>query len=137
LRTYPAWLLALTSLCLAGCQPGTPASPPPSATAPALATPAPASDASPDPLQGPIEMEIGGQTLTVDQVVTGLLCAGEWSGTVYVPADVQVAPWEDRPNFLEGCDLTIAPNTVVYVAAHDDAAYYNGCMCHTGDIGEP
>jgi len=28
--------------------------------------------------------------------------------------------------------LNIAPNTVVYVAAHNDAPYYKGCSCHTG-----
>jgi hypothetical protein len=26
---------------------------------------------------------------------------------------------------------------VVYVAYHNDAAYYNGCSCHTGEIADP
>ena len=41
---------------------------------------------------------------------------------------------ENNPLFLKGCDLNIAPNTVVYVAAHNDDAYYKGCSCHTGEI---
>jgi len=56
---------------------------------------------------------------------------------VYVTCDVQVLEWKDRPTFLEDCDLVIEPGTVVYVAAHNDAAYYNGCSCHTGGDVSP
>jgi len=38
-----------------------------------------------------------------------------------------------NPLFLKGCKLNIDPNTVVYVAAHNDAPYYKGCSCHTGE----
>ena len=72
----------------------------------------------------------------MDQVVQGRLCSGSWSGTVYVPSQIQIYAWEDNPNFLENCDLSIKPGTVVYVAAHNDEPYYQGCSCHTGEVGE-
>ena len=81
-------------------------------------------------------IEIYGQEILVDQVVQGRLCSGSWSGTVYVPCQIQIYAWEDNPNFLENCDLSIEPGTVVYVAAHNDEPYYQGCSCHTGEVGE-
>lgn len=85
------------------------------------------------PNQAPSQVKVGGKMITVDQIVSGPLCNGAWKGTVYIGCDVQVAEWKDekQPAFLEKCDLTIEPGTVVYVAAHNDAAYYNGCSCHT------
>lgn len=69
------------------------------------------------------------------------LCNDVWSGTVYVGCDARVAQAaldeESNPLFLKGCDLDIAPNTVVYVAAHNDAPYYKGCSCHTGEAPAP
>lgn len=85
----------------------------------------------------PVNMEIGGKIIAVDQVVDGPLCNGNWSGTVYVTCNVQVYPWVESPTFLQYCNLTIEPETVVYVAYHNDAAYYKGCSCHTAEIGEP
>ena len=82
-------------------------------------------------------MEIGGKTINVDKVVEGPLCNDTWSGTVYVTCNVQVYQWEDQPTFLKNCNLTIEPNTVVYVEYHNDSAYYNGCSCHTGEIAGP
>ena len=82
-------------------------------------------------------MEIGGKTITVDKVVEGPLCNDTWSGTVYVACNVQVYPWEEQPTFLKNCNLSIAPGTIVYVADHNDTAYYNGCSCHTGEIAKP
>lgn len=83
----------------------------------------------------PESVLIGGKTMTVDKVVSGPLCNDTWSGTVYVGCDVIVADWQDKENplFLEGCNLTIEHGTVVYVADHNDAAYYKGCSCHTGE----
>ena len=43
-----------------------------------------------------------------------------WRGTVYVACNVQVYPWEELPTFLKDCDLEIEPDTVVYVAYHND-----------------
>jgi len=88
-----------------------------------------------EPTNAPIMVEIGGKMLSVDQLVQGPLCNADWSGTVYVGCDVEVAAWEDseHPLFLAGCDLQIEPHTVVFVADHNDAAYYKGCSCHTGE----
>lgn len=83
----------------------------------------------------PSLVEIGGKMIAVDRVIQGPLCNDRWSGTIYVTCNVQVAesPDEENPTFLKGCDLNIEPGSIVYVAAHRDAAYYNGCSCHTGD----
>lgn len=130
-----AGLLALIWILLAACQPAAPVCPPTTGTPETLTFPPPT--AQPAQASSPIEVEIGGRTITVDRVVRGPLCNDSWSGTVYVTCDVQVLPWDEQPDFLEGCDLEIAPNTVVYVADHNDAPYYNGCSCHTGEISGP
>lgn len=75
-------------------------------------------------------VEIRGRMERVDKLVQGSLCSDSWRGTVYVDCNVQVAPWEENPTFLDGCDLAIAPDTVVYVAHHNDEAYFKGCSCH-------
>jgi len=85
----------------------------------------------------PTVVQIGGKPMRVDKVVDYPLCNDRWSGEIYVSCDAQVAEAEtdadENPLFLKGCNLEIAPNTVVYVAAHNDAAYYRGCSCHTGE----
>jgi hypothetical protein len=85
----------------------------------------------------PIQVEIGGKTLTVDKLVDYPLCNDSWSGTVYIGCEAQVAEAaiddQDNPLFLKGCNLQIESGTIVYVAAHNDAAYYKGCSCHTGE----
>ncbi len=82
-------------------------------------------------------VEIGRNKMQVDKVVEGPLCNDTWNGTVYVACDVQVYPWEEEPTFLKDCQLNIDPMTVVYVAYHNNTAYYNGCSCHTGITPEP
>lgn len=93
--------------------------------------------ATPGPAPTPMLMKIGGRDIQVNQVVKGPLCNDIWSGTVYVTCDVQVYPWAEKPTFLQGCNLSIAPGTVVYVASHNDTAYYKGCSCHTGETAAP
>jgi hypothetical protein len=85
----------------------------------------------------PREVKIGGKAIRVDHFIQGPLCSGRWQGTVYVACDVQVLPWSEHPTFLKDCDLSIEPGTVVYVAYHNDAPYYNGCSCHTGELSQP
>ena len=87
---------------------------------------------------GPIQVEIGGKMIVVDNVVDYPLCNDVWSGTVYVSCDAQVAEWdpEEGSRFLKGCNLTIDPDAVVYVAAHNDTPHYKGCSCHTGEVYE-
>ncbi len=86
----------------------------------------------------PVHVEIRGKPMEVDKLVDYPLCNDNWSGVVYVSCDAQVAEAEldanSNPLFLKGCNLNIEPNTVVYVAAHNDAPYYKGCSCHTGAL---
>jgi len=85
-----------------------------------------------------LQVEIQGKLIEVNKVVDYPLCNDNWSGTVYVSCEARVAEAEldaeASPLFLKGCDLNIESNTVVYVAAHNNAAYYKGCSCHTGAV---
>ena len=96
-----------------------------------------AMEATPVPFSQPITVNVGGREFPVDKVVTGALCNDTWRGTVYVGCDVRVPEWDEEPTFLEDCQLEVEPGTVVYVAAHNNSAYYQGCSCHTGVIELP
>ncbi len=133
-------LISLLMVVLAGCERNKTVCAPddetPQATlqlADLINQPPPASASS-----EPIQVEIQGKSMDVDKLVDYPLCNDNWSGTVYVSCNVQVAEAEldadSNPLFLKGCNLNIAPNTVVYVAAHNDAPYYKGCSCHTGTL---
>ncbi len=78
------------------------------------------------------DIEIRGKPITFDRVISGPLCNDTWEGTVYVACDLEVLKWDIKPFFLtNGCNLEIKPDTVVYVAAHNNVAYYKGCIsCH-------
>jgi len=128
--------LFLLSLFLTGCLATRQVCPPDTGAKQYLTTP-PDELAAPGPALSPVEVEINRRITPVDKVVEGPLCNDAWSGTVYVKCNVQVYPWEEDPTFLKDCNLTIEPGTVVYVAYHNDAAYYNGCSCHTGETPEP
>ena len=80
---------------------------------------------------------INDQQVQVDKLVEGALCNDTWSGLVYVGCNVQVYAWTEEPLFLKDCQLNISPNSVVYVAYHNNTAYYNGCSCHTGVTPQP
>lgn len=90
----------------------------------------------PEFISDPIPVEINGKMKQVDKLVDYPLCNDHWSGIVYVSCDAKVGASEiDNDNnhlFFKDCQLTIEPNTIVYVAAHNDAPYYKGCSCHTG-----
>jgi len=92
---------------------------------------------APDPQLTPVMVEVKGKMVEVDKLVDYPLCNDNWSGTVYVSCEAQMADADldadENPLFFKGCNLNIEPNTVVYVAAHNDAAYYKGCSCHTGE----
>ena len=92
---------------------------------------------TPGPSPTPVTMEIRRKSILVDKVVDGPLCNDTWSGTVYVTCSAQVQEWMEEPLFFKDCELVIEPGTVVYVAYHNDTAYYNGCSCHTGVEGTP
>ena len=78
-------------------------------------TPPPGSSSS------PTQVEIRGKLMEVDKLVDYPLCNDDWSGTVYVSCDAQVAEAQldadANPLFFNGSNLNIEPNTIVYVAA--------------------
>lgn len=77
------------------------------------------------------ELKIGAKTIVFDQVIYGPLCNNSLEGTVYIACDVQIVKWENKPTFLERCNFQVAEDTVIYVAAHNNAPYYKGCSeCH-------
>ena len=78
------------------------------------------------------DLEIRGKNISFDRVINGPVCNDTWEDTVYVACEVELLKWDKKPNFLSnGCNLVIKPGTVVYVAAHNNAAYYKGCIsCH-------
>jgi hypothetical protein len=127
-------LLLIIILILSACQTGEPVCEPGSITYLAPTASSPSSSVKPAVIDEhlPVEIDINGKALLVDQIVQGPLCGGDWSGTVYVDCDIEIMTWEEEANFLESCDLNIKPGTVVYVAAHNNEPYYKGCSCHTG-----
>lgn len=78
----------------------------------------------------PQVMEIGGQEIMVDEVITGPVCNDTWSGTIYVTCDIQVPAWEKDAFFFQDCNLDIKESAVVYVEAHRNQPYLEGCSCH-------
>ncbi len=131
-------MMGIVMIVISSCGGNKSICPKPTGTLQYLTVP-PASLALPTPAAStdPILMEIGGRKIPVDRVISGPLCNDSWSGTVYVTCDVQVYSWVEDPTFLKDCDLKIAPDTVVYVAYHNEAAYYKGCSCHTGELSNP
>lgn len=89
-------------------------------------------DLSASQLLQPTEKTIKGKPVTVDRIIEGPICNDTWEGTVYVTCNVTLQSWEIEPIFFSnGCNLNIEPGTVVYVAAHNDVAFYKGCAtCH-------
>jgi len=83
-----------------------------------------------EPQEIEIRTLLGTKAIRVDGVIHGFLCDDTWSGTVYVGCDIEIPFWEDDPFFFQDCKPTIEPNTIVYVAAHNDKAYSEGCSCH-------
>ena len=135
-RFYLPLLLVGLAFLIAGCQEATPVCPPVTQTPHYLSIP-PDDLPTPTPVSVARSVMIGRRERQVDKVVEGPLCNDQWSGTVYVACDVQVYPWVEDPIFLKDCQLDIEPQTVVYVAYHNNTAYYNGCSCHTGLTPEP
>jgi len=70
--------------------------------------------------------------MSVDNVIQGPLCDGKWDGTVYISCDLQIYEWEEDPTFLQNCELTIEPGTIVYVATHNDVPYYKYLLHNFG-----
>ena len=126
-----ALLLVIFALGMAGCQSSTPVCPTGSVTHQKSTTPFPTQPSSIDSPVSSEQVLINGKAMDFDQVVHGQLCNLILSGNVYIACDVMVAEWSGAPNFLDGCDFVVEPGTVIYVAAHNNAPYYKGCVsCH-------
>ncbi len=85
-----------------------------------------------DAVVGAQEILIAGKSTQVDQVIRGAFCDAVLKGKVYVACDLSIVKWEENPLFLKDCEFEVEDGSVVYVAAHNDTAYYKGCSCHTG-----
>jgi hypothetical protein len=124
-----AGLLAL-AIFLSACQPACPpgsvqyivGAPPEQASQPQVL------EASPQEIE--IRAFLGSKTITVDQVVEGFLCDDTWQGTVYVTCNVEIPAWEGEAFFFQDCKPLIEPGAMIYVAAHNDKPYSEGCTCH-------
>ena len=133
-KIYPFLILAALLMLFSACQPAAPVCPPGTLTYHTAPTLQGAGALS----TGPSQVTMGGTTLQVDQVLHGYLCDHSLRGTVYVACDIQVNEWVDKPLFLDGCNFMVAPGTVIYVAAHNNTAYYNGCTaCHASPSKAP
>jgi hypothetical protein len=75
-------------------------------------------------------IEIGRQQVMVDEVISGDLCNDSWSGTIYVTCDLNVPAWEEESLFFQDCDVEIEEGTIIYVEAHGNQPYAQGCTCH-------
>ena len=78
----------------------------------------------------PTWIEIKGKPIAVDRVISGPVCNENWSGAIYVTCDIQIPFWERDPFFFQDCDFDVAEGTQVYVEAHNDKLYTEGCSCH-------
>lgn len=135
MKKFPVLLAALAlAATLSACQPAAPF-----CASGALTYLEPGATPQPGRVSGaPTGVAAGPTTLKVDRVVSGYLCNNALSGSVYIACDVQVNRWVDKPLFLDGCAFTVAPGTVIYVAAHNNEAYYNGCAaCHASSAKAP
>lgn len=84
-----------------------------------------------------LTVEINGKPKEFDQVIHGPLCNNQLSGKVYIACDIQINAWENSPNFLDGCQFKVSPGSEVYVAAHNNARYFQGCdYCHRSNHGQ-
>lgn len=128
MRLYPLFGIILVAMVLAGCQ----AAPQVCGEGDLRYTAAADLQTLPVAIsQEAAEIEIAGKLVAFEQVVHGPLCNNRLSGKVYVACDIEIAPWEKAPNFLEGCDFSVEEGSVITVAAHNNAPYYKGCVsCH-------
>ena len=141
IKTSLIFTIVLLSFFLVACERGNTVCPPDEGTPQPALQLADLIEMPPPPPSGSTQVEIRGKLMEVDKVVDYPLCNDTWNGIVHVSCEARVADADldadANPLFLKGCNLDIAPNTVVYVAAHNDAAYYKGCSCHTGEAPLP
>ena len=132
MKVFLAVIFIAFFLFISACQPVVPVCPPGSITYISEGTQFSSSPLAKQSLSL-VQVDINGKLMVVDDVINGPLCDSKWSGTIYVGCDLQICEWQEDPTFLKDCSLSIETGTVVYVAAHNDAPYYKGCACHTGE----
>ena len=82
----------------------------------------------------PQQVEIKRKMMDFDHVVSGQLCNNLLEGLVYVGCDIEIYAWEGKSNFLDDCNFNVEPDAIIFVAAHNNTAYYKGCnSCHMTD----
>jgi hypothetical protein len=117
-------IIVLTSLLFVGCM----SSSCPPDTVSYLSHPYPAENL--EMINQPQVIELRRKEILVDEVITGPVCNDTWSGIIYVTCDIQVPAWDEEAFFFQDCDLDIMEDTVVYVEAHRNKPYSEGCSCH-------
>ena len=82
----------------------------------------------------PQQIEIKRKMVNFDQVVTGQLCNNHLEGMIYVGCNIEIYAWEGKSNFLDECNFIVEPDAIIYVAAHNNSAYFKGCdSCHMSE----
>jgi hypothetical protein len=133
MRSHLIPLLFLCVVGLSACKTAEPYCPPGSITYHSSASELPDSDSQIDAASSMDDkiIDINGKEIEFDTVIHGPLCNNTLSGTVYVACDIEIPRWQGKPNFFKECEFTVEPGTVIYVAAHNNTAYYKGCAsCH-------
>lgn len=133
MKIFFSSFLILFTIFLTACQPPEPFCPEGSLTYLNAEMPIPTTEEQPAslPKSDSITIDLEGKMVQFDQVIHGPVCNNHLNGKVYIACDIQIPQWQDKPNFLDGCDFDVSPDAVVYVAAHNNAIYYQGCdFCH-------
>ncbi len=124
MRSFLTIVILLLSLVLAACTSST--CPPGSVSY--LTPPFPTEDLEQPPV--PQVVEINRMDVKVDEVIRGPVCNDSWKGSLYVTCDIQIPPWEEEALFFQDCELDIAEDTLIFVEAHGNQPYAQGCSCH-------
>jgi hypothetical protein len=138
MRFMITFILLIIVLFMTSCSPSSPVCSPGATTYLDEGTFIPTAPANDEQSAARSFVDVHGKTIEVDRVIHGPLCNAALKGTVYVACDVIVKKWDEKPTFLNGCDFSVEPGTIIYVAAHNDTAYYNGCSsCHSSETVKP
>ena len=124
MKRYASFLILLAGILLSSCI----SSSCPPDTVTYLSPPYPPEVVGQSP--EPKVIELNGEQLMMDEIISGSVCNDTWSGEIYLTCDIQVPSWEKDPFFFTDCDLDIEEGAVIYVEAHNDDAYTEGCSCH-------
>jgi hypothetical protein len=138
MKTHAILSLAFSVLLLSACERKATVCPEGSVThlPDVEAFPKLSSTENPVKASGPVTVEVRGKQMKFDRLVEGPFCNIKLSGKVYVGCNIQIPEWdkEENPTFLENCDFSVEPGSVIYVGPHNNAIFKKGCACHTGEM---